>query len=145
MECGNLSAKLIKALSEKDTNFLLNSFTAEETAEPEFEQNIENCVSFFNGNPLFTERDDGLYSDGEHDFWYRTSYELQPNKSAPEKIYTIVLVFNIETDTGETYNLCFGAYFNYSDRQFESFDFLVLINSVTDERAVANYLDYDLI
>jgi hypothetical protein len=141
IECGILSAKVINAISEKDTDFLLNNFNEKESSDPEFKQNIENYVAFFNGNPLFTERDDGLYGNDEHDFWFKVSYDLQPNDSNPEKIYTIISVYNIETDTGDIYELYYGAFFNYSDRQFESFDYMTLTNSATEEKVVANYID----
>ena len=112
-ECGLISAKLISAVSQKDAD-AVKSLLCQKTLEaPELDSEIQAVFEFFQGMPLFTEREDGLY-DGlsENDLACRVlAYETEKDKDgAVEAVWVSVTVLNVLTDADKHYSIDFAAY-----------------------------------
>lgn len=133
-ECGVLSAQIIKALASKDSNTLKTLLRQRAANNENIDQKIQDAFNLFKGNPLFTEREDGIYRTyGEEgkEFYCRAGYSSEKDDDGNEVgIWVSVLVNLVYTDTGNRYSLNFAAYLtnNNSDIkcvssvQLEDFD-----------------------
>lgn len=111
-ECGIISAKLITAVAQKDAESVKNLLCAKTLENAEIDDEIQAVFEFFQGQPLFTEREDGLY-DGlaENELTCRVIYDTDRNKDgAVEAVWVSVTVLNVFTDAGKEYSLGFAAY-----------------------------------
>lgn len=115
-ECGVLAARLITSLAKGDADGVKSLFCAEALGNGELDGQIESAISFFDGNPLFTERADGLYNnyhgEGENDFYYRTlGYEIDKGTNGDMVgVWVSSYVHSVYTDAGKDYTLFFTAY-----------------------------------
>lgn len=114
-ECGVLSAQIIKALASEDSDTLKTLLCQRAANTENIDQKIQAAFNLFNGNPLFTEREDGIYRTyGEEDKGFDCrvlGYDSEKDDDGNEVgIWVFVFINVIYTDTGNRYSLDFAAY-----------------------------------
>lgn len=114
VECGRLTAELIKTIASKDKDRVKQLMCAEALQVSDFDSALDAALTFFDGNPAFTEREDGLYglSDNENDFSCRVlGYDYNRDKHGNTvSVWVHVLSQPVCTDSGKRYALDFTAY-----------------------------------
>lgn len=147
---GLISANLIKAIANSDTEFIKNSLCSTISEKPATDSQIQALAITFDGTPLFTEREDGLYnfSDIETDFSccilaYRT---IKDDNGNTTKIWAHVITRPICTDTGKKYELDFVTFLqNDVAPKLKGISFLSLseYDSNNDKISVGDWIDYN--
>ena len=116
-ECGIITAELAKALGNSDLEGVKSLMCNQVTAKTEIDSEIEKAFEFFDGLPVFTERDDGLYgySTAEEDFFCRVlGYEKTISENGKETgVWVSVISQPVCTDTGKKYSFDFSAYLTH--------------------------------
>lgn len=113
-ECGVISAKIIKALADKDANALKSILCPRSASKDSIDEEIQAAFTLFDGSPLFTEREDGLYRNHGSDTEFTSftlGYESTKDESGNEVgVWANVLAHSIYTDVGTNYTIKFAAY-----------------------------------
>lgn len=107
-EGGVITARLVKAIANKDENGLKKLLHEKTLESPTLADEIRAVFDFFDGAPVFTERADGLYdySDDEKDFTCSVSGIA---REEADRLRIRVIARPVCTDTGKRYELEFIA------------------------------------
>jgi len=137
-ECGILSAELIKALGGGEVNAVKELMCAQTLGNPSIDANIQAAFEFFDGNPVFTEREDGLYgySKSDQDFSCRVlGYErAKSDNGEVEEIWVNILTQTVRTDTGKEYDFDIVAYLrNDKNARYKGISCFTVKDSKTDD------------
>lgn len=114
-ECGILSAQIIKALASKDAAAIKTVLCRRAANEKDIDSGIQAAFDLFEGNPLFTEREDGIYrtydNEGKEFTCRALGYECEKDDGGNEICsWVSIIVQTIYTDAGNRYTLNFVAY-----------------------------------
>lgn len=141
-ECGIISAELIKAVADKDMA-AVKSLLCEETLKSNtLDGEIQTIFEFFEGKPLFREREDGLYNynEGEEGFSCRAlGYEIERNDDGEiTEVWLSVITQSVYTDAGKDYTICFTAYLQCDDKpSFKGVSYFSFEDHAADEEKQA--------
>ncbi|MDE7401335.1 MAG: DUF5104 domain-containing protein [Clostridia bacterium] len=137
-ECGKTSAELIKSIADGDAETIKSLMCPAVSERAETDGQIQAVIEAFEGKPLFTERDDGLYdfSYNENDFSSHTNCKtITDGDGTPVEIWAKVYARPICTDAGEKYELEFVVFLqNDADPQLKGISFI----SLSDYYATSN-------
>lgn len=140
-ECGVLSAQIIKVLASEDSDTLKTLLCQRAANTENIDQKIQAAFNLFNGNPLFTEREDGIYRTyGDECKGFNChvlGYDSEKDDNGNEvRIWVHVLVNIVYTDTGNRYSLDFVAYLANSNSDIKGVSSVQLEDLDTEDSVV---------
>lgn len=141
----DLSVKVIKALSEKDTASLKSVFCSKTQTAADFDNQIQSAFDFFKGKATFgkvgTSNGHDLY-DGKHDFRTTVADKEVVNNHAPICTFITVHNENIETDASKIYKLEFYAYLlNNGDETYQGISQITITSNDGKKLVIGEKLD----
>ena len=136
-EAGMISAELIQAIGTKDLSAVKSLMWSKTLENPELDHKIQTAFELFEGTPVFTKREDGLYNKNpEEGFLMRVfSHGREKDENGNDLGFWVsVGIYGIKTTTGKRYNLEFSMCLkDETSKIFQGISYFELADGKTDD------------